>query len=64
MPLCVYLCYTPGCEQKVERWMGSAMLVELPDRTSVDAMLAQDPYVLEGLYAKVETHPWHFGGRP
>lgn len=21
MPLCVYLCYTPGCQQKVERWM-------------------------------------------
>jgi hypothetical protein len=21
MPLCVYLCYTHGCEQKVERWM-------------------------------------------
>jgi hypothetical protein len=24
MPLCVYLCYTPGCQQKVERWMPSA----------------------------------------
>lgn len=23
MPLCVYLCYTPGCQQKVERWMGT-----------------------------------------
>ena len=46
------------------QWRGSAMLVELPDRTSVDAMLAQDPFVLEGLYAKVETHPWQFGGRP
>ena len=21
-------------------------------------MLAQDPYVLEGLYARVEVHPW------
>jgi hypothetical protein len=47
-----------------ERWMGSALLVELPDRASVDAMLAQDPYVLEGLYARVEVHPWRFGGRP
>jgi uncharacterized protein YciI len=46
-----------------ERWMGSAMLVEFPDRTSVDVMLAQDPYTLEGLYARVETHPWQFGGR-
>jgi hypothetical protein len=24
MPLCVYLCYTPGCQQKVERWMPTA----------------------------------------
>jgi uncharacterized protein YciI len=46
-----------------ERWMGDAMLVEVPDRTSVDEMLAQDPYSLEGLYAHVETHPWQFGGR-
>jgi uncharacterized protein len=45
------------------RWMGSAMLVELPDRASVDVMLTQDPYVLEGLYARVDVHPWQFGGR-
>jgi len=24
MPLCVYLCHTPGCQVKVERWMPSA----------------------------------------
>src|SRR5262249_22868436 len=24
MPLCVYLCYTPGCQTKLERWMPSA----------------------------------------
>jgi uncharacterized protein len=47
-----------------ERWMGSAMLVELPDRASVEVMLAQDPYVLEGLYAHIEVHAWQFGGRP
>jgi hypothetical protein len=23
MPLCVYLCYTPSCNTKVERWMGT-----------------------------------------
>ena len=40
------------------------MLVELPDRGSVDVMLAQDPYVLEGLYTRIEVQPWRFGGRP
>ena len=24
MPLCVYLCYTPGCQTKFERWMPTA----------------------------------------
>ncbi len=24
MPLCVYLCYTPGCQSKMDRWMPSA----------------------------------------
>jgi len=24
MPLCIYLCYTPGCQTKVERWMPTA----------------------------------------
>ncbi len=23
MPLCVYLCYTPGCNTKLDRWMPS-----------------------------------------
>ncbi len=46
-----------------ERWRGAAMPVEVPDRTSVDEMLAQDPYFPEGLYAHVEAHPWQFGGR-
>ena len=35
MPLCVYLCYTHGCQQKVERWMmspdeGRAARIECP----------------------------------
>ena len=35
MPLCVYLCYTPGCNTKVERWMltseeGKTTKIECP----------------------------------
>ena len=40
------------------------MLVELPDLAAVEAILAEDPYVLESLYAHVEVYPWQFGGRP
>jgi hypothetical protein len=24
MPLCVYLCHSPGCQVKLERWMPTA----------------------------------------
>jgi len=47
-----------------EEWRGSAILAELRDRAAVDAMLAGEPYVRAGLYASVEVHDWHFGGRP
>jgi uncharacterized protein len=45
-------------------WVGSAMLVELPDRAAVEAMLADEPYAKAGMYATVEVHDWQFGGRP
>jgi uncharacterized protein YciI len=45
-------------------WLGSAMLIELPDRTVVDAMMSDEPYVRAGLYASVDIHDWQFGGRP
>lgn len=44
-------------------WAGTAMLVEVRDRSEVDAMLSDDPYVQNGLYADVEIHDWEFGGR-
>ena len=35
MPLCVYLCYSPGCQTKIDRWMrtaaeGAAARMECP----------------------------------
>ena len=47
-----------------DEWRGSAILAELRDRAGVDTMLADEPYVRAGLYASVEIHDWHFGGRP
>lgn len=44
-------------------WVGSAMLIELPDRAAVDAMMTDEPYTRAGLYASVEIHDWQFGGR-
>ncbi|MEV6521313.1 YciI family protein [Longispora sp. NPDC051575] len=45
-------------------WLGTATLVELPDRAAAEAMLAHGPYAEAGLYERVEVHPWRFGGRP
>jgi uncharacterized protein YciI len=44
-------------------WIGSAMMVECPDRACVEAMVASDPLLKAGLYANVEVHNWRFGGR-
>jgi len=35
MPLCVYMCYSPGCQTKIDRWMpsheeGSSAKIECP----------------------------------
>ncbi len=45
------------------QWTGNTLMVELRDRAAVDAMLAGDPYVQAGLYERIETHRWEFGGR-
>lgn len=45
------------------QWAGNAMMIELPDRTAVEAMLKGDPCVKAGLYAQIQTHRWRFGGR-
>ena len=44
-------------------WVGSAMLVEFPDRAAVEAMLAPEPFTRNGLYENIEIHNWRFGGR-
>ncbi len=33
---------------------GSALVVEFPDRASLDAYLKTEPYVLEGVWQKIE----------
>ncbi len=39
-------------------WLGTAVLVEMPDRAAAEAVLAGGPY------ERVEVHTWFFGGRP
>jgi uncharacterized protein YciI len=38
-------------------------MIELPDRSAVETMLAGDPFVKAGLYERLQTHRWRFGGR-
>ena len=49
---------------KGAEWLGTAMLVEVADRTIAEAMMADGPYAQVGLYEEVEIHDWRFGGRP
>ena len=45
-------------------WLGTAMLVELANRTFVEALVEGSPYARARLYDDVEIHSWRFGGRP
>ena len=38
--------------------IGSMLLVEFPDRAELDAWLAADPYVTEGVWREVEVTPF------
>lgn len=44
-------------------WLGTASIVELPDRSALLAFIASDPGANAGWYANIEVHPWEVGGR-
>lgn len=48
--------------------VGSAVLVEFPDRAALDAWLAADPYVTGGVWQRIEVEPFRLavltGKRP
>lgn len=44
-------------------WLGAASIVEVPDRATVDALVATDPGVHARRFASVEVHRWEVGGR-
>ena len=37
------------------RMKGSALVMEFPDRAALDAYLANEPYVVEGVWQKIEV---------
>lgn len=39
---------------------GSLLIVDAPDRKTVDAILTRDPYRKAGLFESVEVHPWRW----
>jgi uncharacterized protein YciI len=38
--------------------VGSMLLVDFPGKEDVDAWLARDPYVTDGVWKEVEVHPF------
>jgi len=37
---------------------GSLFVLDFPDRASMDAWFAEEPFVLEGIYASIEVKPF------
>jgi uncharacterized protein len=44
-------------------WVGNVVALERVTRSTVEAMLENDPFARAGLYDRVEIHRWRFGGR-
>jgi uncharacterized protein len=44
-------------------WAGNVVAFERVTRSTVEAMLENDPFARAGLYDRVEIHLWRFGGR-
>lgn len=45
-------------------WIGSANLIALPDRATVEAFVAEEPFNKNGLFERVLIERYNFGGRP
>lgn len=45
-------------------WVGSLLLIEVPDRMVAGERIAASPQARAGCYTAVEIHDWRFGGRP
>ena len=39
------------------RMKGSALVMEFPDRTALEEYLKNEPYVVEGIWQKIEVEP-------
>jgi uncharacterized protein len=45
-------------------WVGSANLMAMPDRASIDRFVAEEPFCRNGLFERVVIERFAFGGRP
>ena len=52
------IAYGPLLSDNAATWLGTAVLVQAPNRDAARAILTQDRYV------GIEVHNWQFGGRP
>jgi uncharacterized protein YciI len=43
-----------------ETMVGSLLILDVPNRTSADAILREDPYRHAGLFSSVELRPWRW----
>lgn len=43
-----------------ETMIGSMLILDVPNRQSADAILAEDPYKKAHLFASVEVRPWRW----
>jgi uncharacterized protein len=55
----------PLMDDAGNRMIGTLLVFEAPDKEAVRCFMAQDPYILEGLFARTDIWAWNWGlGQP
>lgn len=47
-----------NADDTAQGFYGSLLVLDFPDRATLDAWLAEEPYLLEGVYSQIDVKPF------
>jgi uncharacterized protein YciI len=63
-PGCRAVAGGPLTDDSGEHMVGTLLVFEADGRAAVEAFMAGDPYILEGVFARTEIRAWRWGLNP
>lgn len=63
-PGCRAVAGGPLTDDSGEHMNGTLLVFEADDRAAVEAFMAQDPYIIEGVFHRFDIRAWRWGLNP